>query len=165
MHGGINHAYPKCPPVLSEDELVGIGLRYPYYESILETDLNIGWLEVHPENYFGGGAHRHFLSKAREKFPLSFHAVGLSLGSDQDVCQKHLAKFRALIDAYDPFQISDHASWSMSGNAHLNDLLPLPYTFQSLDKLAQNVDAAQTALGRKMLIENPSTYVTFDQSV
>lgn len=142
-------------------ETVGIGLRYPHYEEVLNTDLNLGWLEVHPENYFGGGTHRHFLTKAREKYQISLHAVGLSLGSDQPVSEHHLREFKELIDIFDPFQISDHASWSASGNAHLNDLLPLPYTQETLQRLADNVEKTQEYFARKMLIENPSSYIAY----
>ena len=150
------------PPASLPIEPVGIGLRYPHYQEVLDTEMNLGWLEVHPENYFGGGAHRHFLSKAREKYNLSLHAIGLSLGSDQPVSEEHLRQFKELIDMYQPFNVSDHASWSASGNAHLNDLLPLPYTAESVDKLARNVDRAQEVFGRKMLVENPSTYLAFE---
>lgn len=149
------------PPAAIPDEPVGIGLRYPYYQEVLDTDLNLGWIEVHPENYFGGGEHRHFLTQSRQKFQLSLHAVGLSLGSDQPVADAHLKQFKELIDIYQPFNISDHASWSASGNAHLNDLLPLPYTQESLDQLARNVERTQDYFGRRILVENPSTYVAF----
>jgi uncharacterized protein len=149
------------PPVSVPTEPVGIGLRYPYYKEVLTTDLNLGWLEVHPENYFGGGAPRHFLKEARKKFPLSLHAVGLSLGSTDPVSEKHLQGFKELIDIYQPFNVSDHASWSASGNAHLNDLLPLPYTQASLDTLCRNIERTQEYFGRTMLVENPSTYVAF----
>jgi hypothetical protein len=140
---------------------VGIGLRYPYYREVAEHPPAIGWLEVHPENYFGGGAHHKFLEKARETYPLSLHGIGLSLGSDQPVKEDHLKHFKALIDRYEPFLISDHASWSASGNAHLNDLLPLPYTKETLERLCSNIDRAQAYFGRRMLIENPSTYIAF----
>ena len=150
------------PPANLPEEPVGIGLRYPHYQEVLETDLNLGWLEVHPENYFGGGAHRHFLSEARKKYNLSLHAVGLSLGSDDPVSEEHLKNFKELIDMYQPFNVSDHASWSASGNAHLNDLLPLPYTQESLDKLARNIERTQEVFERKMLVENPSTYLAFE---
>jgi uncharacterized protein (UPF0276 family) len=150
---------------------VGIGLRHPYYEDVLNNDpadtehgLNLGWLEVHPENYFGGGLHRNFLNNIRKNYELSLHAVGLSLGSDDPVNTEHLRAFKELIDLYNPFNISDHASWSASGNAHLNDLLPLPYTQESIDKLARNINTAQNYFGRTMLIENPSTYVAFAQN-
>ena len=155
-----NHTQ-STPPASLPRAPVGIGLRYPHYQEVLDTDLELGWLEVHPENYFGGGAHRHFLSEARKKYDLSLHAVGLSLGSDQPVSQKHLEQFKELIDIYQPFNVSDHASWSASGNAHLNDLLPLPYTQESLDKLARNVEATQDYFGRRILVENPSTYLAF----
>lgn len=150
------------PPAKSPLEPVGIGLRYPHYNEVLGTDLNLGWLEVHPENYFGGGVHRHFLSQAREKFQLSLHAIGLSLGSDDPVSEDHLREFKELIDIYRPFNVSDHASWSASGNAHLNDLLPLPYTQESLDKLSRNIEKTQEYFGRKILVENPSTYLAFE---
>ncbi len=152
------------PPAGLPSEPVGIGLRYPYYKEVLETDLNLGWLEVHPENYFGGGAHRHFLTEARKKHQLSLHAVGLSLGSSEAVSEMHLQKFKELIDIFQPFNISDHASWSASGNAHLNDLMPLPYTQETLDALCRNISLAQEYFGRKMLVENPSTYVAFVQN-
>lgn len=146
----------RCP--LKE---AGIGLRSPHYQDILDQKPPIGWIEAHPENYFGGGAHRHYLGKARELYPLSLHGVGLSLGSDKPVCEAHLKKFKELIDLYEPFQISDHASWSASGNAHLNDLLPLPYTAETLRRLCDNIDRAQNYFGRTMLVENPSTYISF----
>jgi uncharacterized protein (UPF0276 family) len=159
-----NKIQSPFPPAAAPTEPVGIGLRYPYYEEVLVTDLNLGWLEVHPENYFGGGAPRHFLSEARKKFQISLHAVGLSLGSSEPVSEKHLQKFKELIDIYQPFNVSDHASWSASGNAHLNDLLPLPYTQETLDALCRNVERTQEVFGRKMLVENPSTYVAFAEN-
>lgn len=152
------------PPAQTPFESVGIGLRHPHYSDIIETDLNVGWIEVHPENYFGGGVHRHFLSKAREKFQLSLHAIGLSLGSDQPVNQNHLEQFKELIDIFQPFNISDHASWSASGNAHLNDLLPLPYTHEVLDRLAKNIEQTQEYFGRSILVENPSSYAAFSEN-
>lgn len=147
-------------PSLPEDP-AGIGLRHPYYKEVADNPPEVGWLEVHPENYFGGGAHHKFLEKARENFPLSLHAIGLSLGSDQPVSKDHLKQFKALIDRYEPFAVSDHASWSASGNAHLNDLLPLPYTFETLERLCANIQRTQEYFGRQMLVENPSTYIAF----
>ena len=87
---------------------VGVGLRSHYYREMLDTKPPIGWIEVHPENYFGGGAHRHYLLEARKLWPLSFHAVGLSLGSSERVSHKHLNHIKELIDIYEPFHISDH---------------------------------------------------------
>lgn len=151
----------QCP---SENYQAGIGLRHVHYREVIETRPEIGWLEVHPENYFGGGEHRYYLSQARALYPISFHAVGLSLGSVEHVSKDHLRKISELIAIYEPFQISDHASWSMSSNAHLNDLLPLPYTEETLSVLSRNIDETQEFLGRRILVENPSTYLAFKES-
>ncbi|MEM6780608.1 MAG: DUF692 domain-containing protein [Pseudomonadota bacterium] len=140
---------------------VGIGLRHAYYEGVVETKPKVGWLEVHPENYFGGGANRYHLEKARELYDISFHAVGLSLGSADGLDGNHLQEIKDLIDIYEPFQFSDHASWSASGNAHLNDLLPLPYTEESLNTVVENVNRTQDFFGRQILTENPSSYIAF----
>jgi uncharacterized protein (UPF0276 family) len=139
----------------------GIGLRHVYYREVLETRPAAGWFEVHPENYFGGGAHRHFLGRVRAHYPVSFHGVGLSLGSPERVSRDHLRQLRELVELFDPFQLSDHASWSRSGNAHFNDLLPLPYTQETLAALCRNIEETQEFLGRRILIENPSTYLKF----
>lgn len=159
-----NFSPPENMPCLPENNPAGIGLRHPYYRNVIEEKPDIGWLEVHPENYFGGGAHRHYLSKARELYPVSFHAVGLSLGSTESVSRDHLRQIKELIEIYEPFQVSDHASWSMSGNAHLNDLLPLPYTEETLGVLCRNIEETQDFLGRHILVENPSTYLAFKDS-
>ncbi|MBI1300827.1 MAG: DUF692 family protein [Alphaproteobacteria bacterium] len=154
-------AYAPNPSGGIPADPMGIGLRGPHYREILEKPPKLGWLEVHPENYFGGGIHRHTLSKIRENFPLSMHAVGLSLGSVQPVSEDHLKHFKELIDIFDPFLVSDHVSWSASGNAHMNDLLPLPYTQETLQRLSENIDQTQTYFGRTMIVENPSTYIAF----
>ncbi len=149
------------PPASALSDPVGIGLRPPYYQEVLENPPDIGWFEVHPENYFGGGKPQYFLSEVCKSYPLSLHGIGLSLGSDQPVDEDHLRRFKELIDIYQPFSVSDHASWSASGNAHLNDLLPLPYTQETLDTMARNVERTQEYFGRTILVENPSTYVAF----
>jgi uncharacterized protein len=145
-------------------EYAGIGLRSAHYKPLLEEKPAIAWLEVHPENYFGGGRHNHLLKIARETYPVSFHGIGLSLGSSDPVNAGHVESLKRLIGEYDPIRVSDHASWSASGNAHMNDLLPLPYTQETLDNLCRNIDIVQKALGRSILIENPSTYLSFDIS-
>jgi hypothetical protein len=150
-----------CPPVKNP---AGIGLRHAHYKDVIETKPSVGWLEVHPENYFGGGAHRYYLTKARELYPVSLHAVGLSLGSTERVSRDHLRQIKELIAIYEPFQVSDHASWSLSGNAHLNDLLPLPYNAETLAILCRNIDETQAFLRRRILVENPSTYLAFKDS-
>ncbi len=142
--------------------VMGVGLRHPHYREISDNPpTQISWLEVHPENYFGGGINVKFLEKIREDFPISFHGVGLSLGSAQSVDAHHLAQLKALMDHIQPFQFSDHASWSMSGNAHLNDLMPLAYTHENLHNICRNIDHVQDVLGQAILIENPSTYMSF----
>ncbi len=152
---------PDLPDLIPHNP-VGIGLRSAHYEDLVEhTPDSIGWLEIHPENYFGGGLNRHFLDKLCQKYPLSLHGVGLSLGSDQPVSSTHLKAFRNLIDRYEPFRISDHIAWSASGNAHLNDLLPLPYTGETLKRLCENIDQTQSYFKRQILVENPSTYIAF----
>ncbi len=151
----------KARPSLSFADPVGIGLRYPYYQEILDTRPAIGWLEVHPENYFGGGLHRRFLREISGHYPISLHAVGLSLGSAHPVSEDHLRQIKELIEICQPFAVSDHASWSASGNAHLNDLLPLPYTDETLAALCRNIERTQEVLGRAILVENPSTYIAF----
>jgi len=106
----------SCPPVKNP---AGIGFRHTHYKDVIETKPSVGWLEVHPENYFGGGAHRYYLAKAREIYPVSLHAVGLSLGSTERVSRDHLRQIKELVTIYEPFQVSDHASWSLRFNAHL----------------------------------------------
>lgn len=148
------------------EKLVGIGLRAPHYKDILNPDHknDIGWIEVHPENHFGGGAPRQALSNARAHYPLSFHGVGLSLGSDQSPCKKHLQSLKELTTEYAPFQVSDHVSWSQSGNAHLGDLLPLPYNKETLQRLCDNINKTQDYLGQQILMENPSSYIALTAS-
>lgn len=161
----LTNKHKSTCPVPPENKLGGIGFRAQHYKDVVNNPPDdIGWLEVHPENYFGGGLHRHFLSEARASYPVSFHSVGLSLGSDQPVDTAHLRHIKELIDIYEPFQVSDHVSWSASGNAHLNDLLPLPYTQETLGRLCRNIDQTQEFYGRQVLVENPSTYIQFKES-
>lgn len=157
-HSDKNFSLPQLPAT------AGVGLRAQHYQDFIEKKPNIDWLEVHPENYFGGGAHRYFLKKISENFPISFHCVGLSLGSAHPVSIEHLTKIKELADIFNPICISDHASWSASGNAHLNDLLPLPYTEESLKSLCNNINKTQDFLGRRILLENPSTYLMYKKN-
>ena len=142
---------------------VGVGLKAQHYREILSQQPDIGWFEVHPENYMGAGGPPHkYLEAIRENYPLSLHGVGLSLGSAGEVSEDHLFRLRHLIDRYEPFVVSEHVSWSMTDGTFLNDLLPLPYTEESLRNLAENVDRTQEVLGRKILLENPSTYLEYE---
>src|SRR5229473_322288 len=142
----------------------GIGLRAPHLDEILTTRPAIPWLEIHPENYLGGGPARRALEQIRRDCPLSFHAVGLSLGSVDGVDPRHLKRLRVLAERIEPALISEHLSWSTTGGVYLNHLLPLPYTEESLELLCRHVDQAQVALGRQVLIENPSGYLRFRHS-
>ena len=142
----------------------GIGLRAPHLDEILTTRPAIPWLEIHPENYLGGGPARRALELIRRDYPLSFHAVGLSLGSVDGVDPRHLKRLRVLAERIEPALISEHLSWSTAGSVYLNHLLPLPYTEESLAVVGRNVDQVQAALGRRILVENPSLYLRFRYS-
>ncbi len=142
----------------------GVGLKPEHYESILEAHPDIGWFEVHPENYMGdGGAPHFYLSRVRELYPVSFHGVGLSIGSAGPVDKIHLTRLKALMARYEPAMFSEHLAWSTHDGAYLNDLLPLPYTVETLNVVCRHVDEVQTALGCRLLLENPSTYIAFEQ--
>ncbi len=142
----------------------GIGLKARHYSQLIENPTATGWLEVHPENYMGAGGPPHrYLGKLREHYPLSMHGVGMSLGSAQGLDPKHLSRLRALVDRYQPEQVSEHLSWSHWNGVFLNDLLPMPYTKESLAVVSTNIDKVQNALGRRILIENPSTYIDFER--
>src|SRR5882672_4239799 len=143
---------------------IGVGLRAPHVRGVESTRPAIGWLEVHAENYLGGGPPLARLETLRRDYPLSVHGVGLSLGTATGLDAEHLKRFKALIARTDPFLVSDHLSWSVADGAYLNDLLPLPYTEETLDIVAQNVATAQDAFGRAILVENPSRYLHFRHS-
>lgn len=141
----------------------GAGLKPEHQRHILETRPDVGWFEVHAENYMGaGGPPHHFLERVRALYPLSVHGVGLSIGSADGMVPGHLARLKAVVDRYQPFIVSEHLAWSTHDGTFMNDLLPLPYTEATLSLVTRHVDEAQTALGRRILIENPSTYLRFD---
>ncbi len=142
----------------------GIGLRAPHVEEVLTSRPALPWVEVHPENYMGGGPAVAQLEAVRRAHPVSLHGVGLSLGSDGALDARHLARLRALADRVEPCLVSEHLSWSSAGGAYLNHLLPLPYTEETLAVVAEHVGRAQDALGRRIMIENPSSYLRFRHS-
>jgi uncharacterized protein len=143
----------------------GIGLRAPHYRELLGRRPDIGWLEVHSENYFGdGGQPLYFLEQARAYYPLSLHGVGLSLGSTDTFRQEHLVKLKRLADRFEPALVSDHLCWCSSRGCFLNDLLPLPYTEEALAVACRHVDQVQEFLGRQILVENVSSYLQFSHS-
>ncbi len=143
----------------------GIGLRQPHIDQVLLEAPDVGWLEIHSENYLApGGPRLRALELVRRDYPLSCHGVGLSLGSAEGLDRDHLARLKALFDRIEPGLISEHVSWSVAEGVYLNDLLPLPYTEEALAILCRNIDHAQSVFGRQMLIENPSSYVAFAHS-
>ncbi|MGE5203964.1 MAG: DUF692 domain-containing protein [Acidobacteriota bacterium] len=142
----------------------GIGLRSAHVAEIAATRPALGFLEVHAENYMSGSPALAILAELRRDYPVSLHGVGLSLGSAGDLDRAHLARFRALVDRLDPVLVSEHLSWSGTSGIYLNDLLPMPYTEETLAVFCRHVDEAQEALGRRLLIENPSVYLRFRHS-
>ena len=139
----------------------GIGLRGLHVAEVIATRPAVPWLEVHPENYMGGGPAVRALQTIRQDYPLSFHAVGLSVGSSGGVDRRHLGRLKALVDRFEPALVSEHLAWSQTAGSYLNHLLPLPYTEESLAAVCCNVDEVQAALGRPVLVENPSGYLRF----
>jgi uncharacterized protein len=143
----------------------GVGLKPEHYREILDSAPDIGWFEIHAENYMGdGGAPHHYLRAIRERYPLSLHGVGLSIGGSAALDAEHLARLKALIVRYEPSAFSEHLAWSSHDTVYLNDLLPLPYTQETLARVCDHVDAVQETLGQPMLLENPSTYVAFAET-
>ena len=142
----------------------GIGLRAPHVGELLATRPAVPWLEVHPENYMSGGPALVLLEAVRREYPVSLHGVGLSLGTAGDLDARHLSRLRSLVDRLEPCLVSEHLSWSTAGGAYLNHLLPLPYTDETLRVVADHIDEVQNALGRRILIENPSSYLRFRHS-
>lgn len=142
----------------------GIGLRAPHAHELLATRPAVGWVEVHSENYFGHGLPLDHLLKARETYPVSLHGVGLSVGSTDPLAEEHLGRLGALIDRVEPVLVSEHLSWSSVDGRYLNDLLPLPYTEEALSHLIDRVAEIQDRLGRRILIENISSYLELADS-
>jgi len=143
----------------------GIGLRAEHHADVLATRPDVGWLEVHSENHFSpAGAAHTALDAIRAHYPLSLHGVGLSLGSTDPLDREHLELLRQAIERYQPALVSEHLCWGVPGGRPTNDLLPLPYTREALRHLVSRVTETQETLGRRILIENVSSYVTFRDS-
>ncbi len=156
-------SFKKVP---TPTNLVGVGLRSPYISHIIKNSAQIskkiGWFEVHSENYYAENSSAvQNLLKIRSHFPVSLHCVGNSLGSAQRIDLLHLQKLKNLVDQVQPFLISDHISWGKIGDQHLNDLLPLCYTKESLTAICDNIDLMQNFLKHQILVENPSSYLAF----
>ncbi len=143
----------------------GVGYKPQHYADILSNPAPVGWLEIHAENYMGdGGRPLAQLRHLTERFPLSVHGVGLSIGGEGRLDPDHLARLKRLVGWSNPASFSEHLAWSTHDSQFLNDLLPLPYTAATLTRVADHIDEVQTALGRRMLLENPSSYLAFAQS-
>ncbi|WP_425105979.1 DUF692 domain-containing protein [Ancylobacter sp.] len=143
----------------------GLGLKPEHYRDVLETRPDIGFFEVHAENYMGAGGPPHaYLEAVAGLYPLSLHGVGLSIGGSGPLDTAHLHRLRALIDRYRPQSFSEHLAWSTHDTGFLNDLLPLPYTAETLARVSAHVEETQQAIGRQLLLENPSTYLIFAES-
>jgi uncharacterized protein (UPF0276 family) len=143
----------------------GVGFKPAHFPDIIAATQPIGFFEVHAENYMGAGGRPHAqLAAVRERYALSVHGVGLSIGSMQPLDGDHLARLKVLCDRYEPESFSEHLAWSSHDGVYFHDLLPLPYTLRTLARVAEHIDEVQTALGREMLLENPSTYVSLTES-
>lgn len=140
---------------------VGIGLRPPHYAEILSSWPAIPWFEALSDNYLGGGLPLHHLTRIRERYPITLHGVGLSLGSVDPLNQTYLARLKALVDRVEPAFVSDHLAWVCQGGRYFHDLAPLPYTEEALQHVVERIQRVQQALGRQILIENLSPYVRF----
>jgi uncharacterized protein (UPF0276 family) len=157
--GMFDHARNGLPP------LAGVGYKPQHFREILENPGPVGWLEIHAENYMGaGGRPLAQLRHLAERFPISVHGVGLSIGGEAALDRDHLAGLARLCDSFGPASFSEHLAWSTHDGAFLNDLLPLPYTARTLARVVDHIDQVQQTLGRQMLLENPSTYVAFAET-
>ena len=143
----------------------GIGLKGEHYRTIIDTMPDLGFFEVHAENYMGEGGLPHAaLTAIRESYPLSLHGVGLSIGGSKPLDREHLARLKALNERYEPGLFSEHLAWSTHDVGYLSDLLPLPYNSETLARVCTHIDETQSYVGRQMLLENPSSYLTFVES-
>lgn len=151
---------------MTANHLVGIGLRAPHYQDLLNTrPKTIGWLEIHSENYFAdGGTHHRYLTALREHYPISLHGVGLYIGSSDPFDPQHLQSLKSLIKRIEPIRVSEHLCWGAINGKVLNDLLPLPYTEEALSHFCAKTNQLQDYLGQQILIENPSSYLQFAHS-
>ncbi|MEH6546233.1 MAG: DUF692 domain-containing protein, partial [Sneathiella sp.] len=143
----------------------GAGFKPVHFDEILSENHNASWFEIHAENYMGAGGRPHqMLERLRSEYPISCHGVGLSIGSAEGLDQTHLKRLKDLCDRYEPALFSEHLAWSGHGGYYLNDLLPLPYTEETVELVSNHIDQIQNYLGRQMLLENPSLYLSFHQN-
>ncbi|QBR72702.1 hypothetical protein CU048_06065 [Beijerinckiaceae bacterium] len=144
---------------------VGVGFKPQHFAAIASAPQPLGFFEVHAENYMGaGGAPHAQLQFLRENYALSLHGVGLNIGAEGPLDRDHLARLKRLCEGYQPESFSEHLAWSSHGDVFFNDLLPLPYTEATLASVIEHVDEVQNVLGRRLLLENPATYLLFKES-
>ena len=150
---------PLLPP------RAGLGLKAEHFKEVLQTLPDVGFFEVHAENYMvAGGPFHHYLGLISERYPLSIHGVGLSIGSETPLNIEHLQRLKTLLARYQPKMFSEHLAWSSHGPYFLNDLLPLRYDASTLERVCNHIDQVQNTLQRQILLENPATYIEFDQA-
>ncbi len=143
----------------------GVGYKAQHYVAITQDAGPLGWLEIHAENYMGnGGRPIAQLRHLSERFPMSVHGVGLSIGGEGPLDADHLARLKHLVDWLNPARFSEHLAWSTHDSHFLNDLLPLPYTAATVVRVSAHINQVQNVLGRQMLLENPSSYLAFSES-
>jgi len=143
----------------------GIGLRFQHHQAVLDTRPEVAWMEVHTENYMGGGTPLRYLDAIRRDTPISLHGVGLSLGSAEGIDPAHLERIRKVARRIEPGLMSEHIAWNVVGGTYLADLLPLPMTEEALEVVCRHVDQTQSCLKRQILVENPSSYIAFGNSI
>lgn len=151
-------AHQRVPAV------AGVGLRLQHLAEVAANRPKAAWFEVHPENFLANPHARELLEEIAEHYPISVHSVGVSVGSVGGVDRAHLVRVRELIDRLDPIMVSGHLAWSTHEGDYLNDLLPLPYTAESVALLADHINQVQDAIGRPYHLENPSSYLGFADS-
>ena len=145
--------------------LVGVGYKPQHFQAIMDDPSPVGWLEIHAENYMGdGGRPLAQIRHLAERFPISVHGVGLSIGGESRLDPEHLARLKHLVSWLNPAVFSEHLAWSTHDSHFYNDLLPLPYTQDTLTRVADHIDELQNTIGRQMMLENPSSYLAFAES-
>lgn len=156
---------PLTPVAVGLPPRSGVGLKPQHFQDVLTTRPDVGFFEVHAENYMvDGGPMHHWLGQIREHYPLSLHGVGLSLGGEAPPDEAHLDRLARLIARYRPGSFSEHLAWSTHSDTFFNDLLPVAYDGPTLARVCRHIDRVQERLGQRMLLENPSTYVEFERS-
>jgi len=155
------HAAKRPDPIPAK---AGIGLRFQHHQVVLDERPDVAWMEVHTENYMGGGTPLGYLDAVRRNTPISLHGVGLSLGSAEGLDPAHLERIRIVAERIEPALMSEHIAWSVVGGTYLADLLPLPMTEEALVVVCRHVDQVQSHMKRRILVENPSTYLRFRHS-